>query len=241
MTGIPCSISGPDELLVLEDDEPVRLIGLEHGAGPVTAPATGGETPGAAEPPPPAVADATPWRVVVYVSTELAGRFVLQTLCRQTAENAARLTALGPVDIVLADPTPTLMTEAGRFPGDVEVALNRLADDASGSTSVDAIRRRLHSRFHAGGRFRHLLHDHPVEPGDGRGQGAVVDSPRAHDHTRRARPVGRVAAIATASLARVAAVDDRRLRPQSFGFLHPAGVTDRPLHGGQDANRLRRA
>lgn len=42
--------------------------------------------------------------------------------------------------MVLADPAPTLMNEAGRQPEDVEDALNQIADSASGATTVDAIR-----------------------------------------------------------------------------------------------------
>ena len=141
----------PDELRVLEDQQPVRLLGLEHGIGPATASAPAVEsgeitTPGLME----ETVETTPWRVVVYVSTELAGRFVLRTLCQQTADNAARLTALGPVDVVLADPTPTLMTEAGRRPEDVEAALNRLAHEASGATTVDAIRNTFTREFTPG-------------------------------------------------------------------------------------------
>ncbi len=140
----------PDELLVLEDYKPVRLLGLEHGVGPVTASAPGAPTRETSRPRPAAKVDATPWRVVVYVSTELAGRFVLRTLCRQTADNAARLTALGPVDVVLADPTPTLMSEAGSRAEDVEAALNRLAHEASGATTVDAIRNAFTREFTPG-------------------------------------------------------------------------------------------
>lgn len=140
----------PDELLVLEDQQPVRLLGLEHGIGPVTASVSGGQARETVQPQPATTVEATPWRVVVYVSTELAGRFVLRTLCRQTADNAARLTALGPVDVVLADPTPILMTEAGRRSEDVEVALSRLAHDASGATTIDAIRNAFTREFKPG-------------------------------------------------------------------------------------------
>ena len=150
--GHPVMDLRPDELLVLEDGQPVRLLGLEPGIGPSRAVMAGTGTPEAAQPPPAtgATAEPTPWRVVVYVSTELAGRFVLHGLCRETADNAARLTALGPVDVVLANPSPTLVTEAGRQPGDVEDALNRLADTTSGATTVDAIRNAFTRDFKPG-------------------------------------------------------------------------------------------
>ncbi len=141
----------PDELMVLEDQQPVRLLGIEPGIGPEMVPADDvGSSALAQAAPAAATVDPTPWRVVVYVSTELAGRFMLEGLCRQTADNAARLTALGPVDIVLADPSPTLMSEAGRRPEDVEEALNRLADNTSGSTTIDAIRNAFTRDFKPG-------------------------------------------------------------------------------------------
>jgi hypothetical protein len=141
----------PDELLVLEDDKPVRLIGLEPGLDSQT---TGPPGPGTQQPslqlPRPEPTDGTQWRVVVYVSTELAGRFVLHTLCRQAAENAGRLTALGPVDVVLADPSPKLLTEADQQPDDVRSSLSRLADSASGATTVDQIRSSFTREFKPG-------------------------------------------------------------------------------------------
>lgn len=85
----------PEELLVLEDGQPVRLIGLEPGVGPSSDFAAGLEkNTDAALGATAAGGDQTPWRVVVYVGTELAGRFVLKGLCRETAESAARLTGL---------------------------------------------------------------------------------------------------------------------------------------------------
>lgn len=131
----------PDELLVLEDDQPVRILDLEAGTGP--GPVSPVDT-GSSEIPAPgagaATRDATAWRVVVYVSTELAGRFVLQTLCRQTAANSDRLTALGPVDVVVADPSPILVAEAGRQPENLQEALIRIADTTAGATTVEGIR-----------------------------------------------------------------------------------------------------
>lgn len=141
----------PGELLVLEDDEPVRLLALEPGLGPVddSSVIDGGEsvrtTTNAAS-----ILPSRPWRVVVYVSTELAGRFVLRDLCQRTAGEANRLTDLGEVDVVVADPSPVLMTEAGRRPDEVRQALEFIAEEASGVTAVERIRNAFTQDFKPG-------------------------------------------------------------------------------------------
>jgi hypothetical protein len=144
----------PEELLVLEDGEPVRLLALEPGLGPLddSSGTEGGEsipamTTAASTPP------LRPWRVVVYVSTELAGRFVLRELCQRTAGEATRLTDLGTVDVVLADPSPVLMTEAGRRPDEVRQALEFIAKDTSGMTTVERIRNSFTQDFKPGAGF----------------------------------------------------------------------------------------
>ncbi len=141
----------PEELLVLEDGEPVPLLALEPGVAPGTG--APGDAP-AVESGSPAVGSSPsgpePWRVVIYVSTELAGRFVLQELCRETAAEAARLTDLGAVDLVLADPFPTLVTQAGRRPEDLARALERMADDVSGMTTIERIRNAFTQDFRPG-------------------------------------------------------------------------------------------
>ncbi len=137
----------PDEVQVLEDGMPTALLELSPSAR--TAQTSGS----AAVPPQPGheqSAGARPWRVVVYVSTELAGRFVLPELCRRTGAEAARLTDLGPVDVVLADPQPQLIAEAGFRPEDVRLALERVAEDASGVTTVERIRSDFAKEFKPG-------------------------------------------------------------------------------------------
>ena len=141
----------PEELMVLEDGEAVKLLALDPGLA-----AKGTETTQA-----PVMSNAgttiegpqvsaQPWRVVIYVSTELAGRFVLPTLCRRTASEATRMTDLGPVEVELADPTPTLLVEAGRRPEDVRQALEQVAKEASGVTTVEQIRNAFMREFKPG-------------------------------------------------------------------------------------------
>jgi hypothetical protein len=139
----------PEELLVFEDGEPVQLLGLTPGLGPDETSRSSSASPDD-DSAGPKNGVAQPWRVVVYVGTELAGRFVLPNLCRRTAAEANRLTDLGPVDIVLADPTPTLVTEAGRQPEVVRESLELLARDASGVTTVEQIRNAFLREFRPG-------------------------------------------------------------------------------------------
>ena len=140
-----------EELMVLEDDEPVKLLGLDPGLAAEQTEATRApvmtDAWTTAEDP---LSRAQPWRVVIYVSTELAGRFVLPALCRRTAGEANRMTNLGPVEVVLADPTPTLLVEAGRRPEDVRQALEEVARDASGVTTVEQIRTAFMREFKPG-------------------------------------------------------------------------------------------
>jgi len=147
----------PKELLVLEDGEPVKLLGLDPGLRPDEHP------PGRAGPGVTAdgglVGSSTaddrtsewqPWRVVVFVSTELASRYVLRSLCERTAAEATRLTDLGPVEMVLADPTPTLMVNAGTRSEDVRRALEELGSKAAGLTTVERIRTAFANEFRPG-------------------------------------------------------------------------------------------
>jgi hypothetical protein len=148
--GSPIVDLRPEELMVLEDGQPVRLLALEPGLGPGNSLAETDSIESASEPTAASVPPSRPWRVVVYVSTELAGRFVLRELCHRTAAEATRLTNLGQVDVVLADPSPTLVTEAGRRPDEVRDALEFVAKDASGMTTVERIRNSFTQEFKPG-------------------------------------------------------------------------------------------
>jgi hypothetical protein len=141
----------PEELLVLEDGEPARLLALEPGrAAEAESPGANSRAEADIEWAEVSALDVADWRVVIYVSTELAGRFVLPKLCRQTAAEASRLTGLGPVELVIADPTPTLVTQAGHRPEDVRRALEAMADDVSGMTTVERIRNGFTQDFKPG-------------------------------------------------------------------------------------------
>ena len=137
----------PEEVQVLEDGVRARVLELSPGTRPDQTSDSNPVPRGREGEPPTGV---RPWQVVVYVSTELAGRFVLPDLCRRTAAEAARLSALGPVDVVLADPEPTTITEAGFEAEDVRLALERVAEDASGVTTVERIRNDFTREFKPG-------------------------------------------------------------------------------------------
>ncbi len=136
----------PDEVQVLEDGEPVSVLELAPGSNPQQRSAKAEQGSAIDQSP----ADWRPWRVVIYVSTELAGRFVLPELCRRSATEAERLTDLGPVEVVLADPSPQTVTQAGSRPEDLRQALERVASDASGVTTVERIRNDFTKEFKPG-------------------------------------------------------------------------------------------
>lgn len=142
----------PDELSVTEDGRPVEVLGLAHGLGSdVAAEAPGPGTADTAPAPPRGpVTTARPWRVVAYIGTELAGRFVLPQLCRSMADQADTLTGLGPVDVVLANPSPRFVIRSSREAGDVRAAIETIASDASGMTTVEQIRRGFTAEFKPG-------------------------------------------------------------------------------------------
>jgi len=127
----------PEELLVLEDGQPVELLGLDRRRSLENAANSqdGLRTVGGVPPLP-----ANPWQVAVYVSPSLTGRFMLRALCQRTADVAARLTDLGRVQVVLADPSPRIVTEVGLGPTDLQRALETVVSEASGRTAVEQIR-----------------------------------------------------------------------------------------------------
>ncbi len=141
----------PEEIEIYEDGQLTQLLELVPGLGPSedvqpAGPVTDQEEEEVEAP----EVLSRPWRVVVYVSTELAGRFVLPALCRSTAAQAPRLVELGPVDIVLADPTPQFVARAGDDPDMLKAALEQLASEASGMTSVEKIRKSFLQDFRPG-------------------------------------------------------------------------------------------
>jgi VWFA-related protein len=152
----------PEEIQVLEDGQRVKLLDLVPGLAPEQRPPsqgvhattiTGASVPGS---------DGDdrgswrPWRVVFYVSTELAGRYVLRSACEDAAREAGRLTDLGPVEVVLADPMPTVIANVGTDSQRLQAALDDVASRASGVTRVERIRSDFVNEFRPGFGFDSL-------------------------------------------------------------------------------------
>jgi hypothetical protein len=125
-----------EELRIFEDGAPVRLLELEHRKSSDELARGGSPTTGAEDD----RASAFEQRVVIYVSAELGGRGLFRTLCRRVGEEAARLTRLGPVDVVVAAPIPTPLTTAEHRPVEVRRALDLAVSRASGVGEVASIR-----------------------------------------------------------------------------------------------------
>ena len=73
----------PDDFTLLWDGAPLQLVGL----------AAGGEDP-------------EPWRLVVYIDRVLSSNHTVRWAAMELAERARRLTELGEVEIVVAEPEP---------------------------------------------------------------------------------------------------------------------------------------
>jgi len=139
----------PDELQVFEDGSPVMLLELDQRTLSVASSTRqglpGGENGGRQR----------GWQqpVVVYVSTELGSRHLLKILSRRVAEEAPRLTALGPVDVVVAAPNPKVLTAAEHRPEEVRRALDLAVSGAASVTAVTRNRNLFARTFKQGASF----------------------------------------------------------------------------------------
>ncbi|HYO16641.1 MAG TPA: VWA domain-containing protein [Thermoanaerobaculia bacterium] len=90
-----------------------------------------------------------PWRVVVYVDRLLSGSRTLRGAAGALAGQARLLAALGPVDVVVAEPEPRLVLAASREPAALDDALSRLWLSAEGRDDVRGLRRRFLEQIEA--------------------------------------------------------------------------------------------
>jgi VWFA-related protein len=131
----------PIDFEVLEDGIPVHLIAVEpfravvSGEGPV-ADSPSRRLPGAPE------ATAWRWRLVVWFDQELSSSRSIRRAAESLAEQAAKLTALGSVEIVLASGDLRVHLSPTRSSTLVEQALRAIARDVSGRDRLREIRRR---------------------------------------------------------------------------------------------------
>jgi hypothetical protein len=79
---------------------------------------------------PVAAAEPAPWHLVLYFDRVLADPDTVFFTANTLAQQAARLTALGAVDVVIADPQPRVALAECREPKQLEQALTELAAQA---------------------------------------------------------------------------------------------------------------
>ncbi len=84
---------------------------------------------------------AEPWRVVLYFDLALASKGTVQAVALQLGEHADRLTRLGSVEVIVADPLPQLLLPATRDRGELEAALGGLVLQPVSSDALGEVRR----------------------------------------------------------------------------------------------------
>lgn len=127
----------PSDFEVLEEGRPVTVIGVEPLAGATVA--------GGAGTPPvrgePAGSAGRPWRTVIYVDQMLSSSRSIRQSCEALAAQAGALTDLGPVEVVIANPSPRAVLRPTRSAPLLEQTLTRLAREAPGRDALRRIRR----------------------------------------------------------------------------------------------------
>lgn len=112
----PQSALGPGDFTVLQDGAPRRVLAAEAGK---------------------------PWRVVVYVDRILAGTRSVRGAAGLLAAQARELAALGPVEILLAEPEPRPALLPTRDPQVLDESLSRLLLMSDGRDDLRALRQRF--------------------------------------------------------------------------------------------------
>ena len=123
-----------EELTVLWDGEPLPLVGMARGDR-----------------------DPEAWRLVIYIDRALASNHSIRWAAMELAERVDRLTALGEVEVVVADPEPRRALAPTRDPRLLDGALSGIF--LAPADSADLIVRR-----------EEYLLDHPRGPPAGPGE-----------------------------------------------------------------------
>jgi len=84
-----------------------------------------------------------PWRIVIYVDRVLTGSRTLRTAAGSLAERAAILAALGPVEVVVAEPVPRVVLSATQDVRAIDEALSKLWLAGDGRDDVRVLRQRF--------------------------------------------------------------------------------------------------
>ncbi|MCB1009571.1 MAG: hypothetical protein KDB94_11845 [Acidobacteria bacterium] len=102
-------------------------------APPSSAPAAG---QGAAE-----IPRAEPWQVVLYFDGPTASIPTVQGAAKELASQAARLVALGSVEVVVASPSPTRVAGPTRDAAELAAALGKIDEEGVGTNDLARFRR----------------------------------------------------------------------------------------------------
>lgn len=105
-----------EDFSVIEEGAPRRVLGVETGK---------------------------PWRVVVYVDRILAGTRSVRGAAGLLAAQSRELAALGPVEVVIAEPEPRPALFPTRDPLAIDEALSRLLLTGDGRDDLRALRQRF--------------------------------------------------------------------------------------------------
>jgi Ca-activated chloride channel family protein len=92
-----------------------------------------------------------PWRIVVYVDRVLTGSRTLRAAAGTLAEQAAALTALGTVEVVVAEPHPRVALDPTRDVQAVDEALSKLWLENEGRDDVRLLRQHFRDDKPEGG------------------------------------------------------------------------------------------
>jgi VWFA-related protein len=92
-----------------------------------------------------------PWRIVVYIDRVLTGPRTLRAAAGTLAEQAARLAALGTVEVVVAEPDPRLAAGPTREAPAIDEALSKLWLENDGRDDVRGLRQRFREEKAEGG------------------------------------------------------------------------------------------
>ncbi len=84
-----------------------------------------------------------PWRIVVYVDRVLTGSRTLRAAAGTLAEQAAALTALGTVEVVVAEPRPRVAAGPTRDVQAIDEALSKLWLESEGRDDIRVLRQRF--------------------------------------------------------------------------------------------------
>jgi Ca-activated chloride channel family protein len=91
-----------------------------------------------------------PWRVVIYIDRVLTGSRTLRGAAGSLAERSRDLVALGPVDVIVAEPEPRVLLEGSRDAAVVDDVLSRLWLSGEGRDDLRALRQRFVEQLGAG-------------------------------------------------------------------------------------------